>query len=98
MAEDTERRMLTVAQACQYLNLSRTTLYRMIKDKEVSPVPLTPGRTLFDRKDLDELIEKAKKPGQEPVRKKGRKGRAPKDEPSAGQKKSIRSTRSNRQK
>ena len=47
------------------------------------------GRTLFDRKDLDELIEKTKSAGQQPVKQKGRKGRPRKDELSADHKKSA---------
>ena len=97
MTEESAKRLLTVKQACAYLSISHTTLYRMIAGKEIAPV-LIGGRTLFDRKDLDDLIEKAKSPGQQPIREKGRKGRAPKDKRSAGQTKSTRPTRSNRQK
>jgi excisionase family DNA binding protein len=66
MAEEKEQRLLTVTQACHYLNISRTTLYRMMKDKNILPVPLVPGRTLFDKKDLDALIEEAKRKGKGP--------------------------------
>lgn len=44
----------------------------MIARKEITPVNIG-GRTLFDRKDLDDLIERAKTPGVPPVRKRGRK-------------------------
>ena len=91
------RRLLSVKEACYYLHLSRATLYHMIKRKEIAPVSIG-GRTLFDRKDLDEMIEKAKAQGPQPVKERGRKGRAPKDEPLAGQKKSAKSTRSKHQK
>ena len=91
------RRLLSVKEACYYLHLSRATLYHMIQRKEIGPVNIG-GRTLFDRKDLDEMIEKAKIPGERPVKEKGRKGRAPKAESLVGEKNSTRSTRSKRQK
>ena len=61
-----ERRLLSVKEAGHYLHLSRATLYHMIERKEIIPVNIG-GRTLFDRKDLDELIEKAKTPGARPT-------------------------------
>lgn len=67
-----QSRLLTVKQACSYLNISHTTLYRMIERKEITPVSIG-GRTLFDRKDLDELIERAKTGEMSPVTKRGRK-------------------------
>jgi excisionase family DNA binding protein len=39
--------------------LSRNTLYHVIERKETTSVNIG-GRRLFDRKDLDELIERAK--------------------------------------
>jgi hypothetical protein len=39
----------------------------MIERKEIAPV-IIGGRTLFDRKDLDELIEKAKTAGENSVK------------------------------
>mgnify|MGYP000899334590 FL=1 len=59
MAEEVKR-LFTVSQACTYLSISRMSLYRMMERKEIAPVKIG-GRTLFDRKDLDELIERAKK-------------------------------------
>jgi len=72
MAEEISGRLLTVNEACRYLHLSRTTLYNMIERKEISPVSLG-GRTLFDRKDLDDLIEKAKGDRGTAAKKRGRK-------------------------
>jgi excisionase family DNA binding protein len=77
MAEEIGPRLLTVKQACTYLNISHTTLYRMIERREIVPV-IIGGRTLFDRKDLDELIEKAKTPGARPPSKRGRPPKASK--------------------
>jgi len=58
MAE--EKRLFTVHEACTYLSISRMSLYRMMERKEISPVKIG-NRTLFDKRDLDEFIEKAKK-------------------------------------
>jgi hypothetical protein len=44
----------------------------MIERNELVTV-VVGGRTLFDRKDLDELIEEAKTPGARPPSKRGRK-------------------------
>jgi len=49
----------------------------MIERKEIAPV-IIGGRTLFDRKDLDELIEKAKTPAERRQSKRGRKPKASK--------------------
>jgi len=59
MAEEIKR-LFTVNEACTYLSISRMSLYRMMERKEIAPVKIG-NRTLFDRKDLDELIERAKK-------------------------------------
>jgi excisionase family DNA binding protein len=59
MIDDINKRLLTVKAACNYLSISRTTLYRMIEQKEV-PVVNIGGRTLFDKNDLDALIEESK--------------------------------------
>jgi excisionase family DNA binding protein len=72
MVEEISPRLLTVKQACSYLNISHTSLYRMIERKEISPV-IIGGRTLFDIRDLDAMIEKAKTPGERPASKRGRK-------------------------
>lgn len=79
MADETETRLLSVNEACRYLHLSRSTLYHMIERKEVVPV-IIGGRTLFDRKDLDELIENAKTAVEKPAPKRGRKPKRPREE------------------
>jgi excisionase family DNA binding protein len=76
MAEEKERRLLAVNEACYYLHISRSTLYHMIEREELAPV-IIGGRTLFDKHDLDEFIEKAKA-GTRPASKRGRKPKAPK--------------------
>ena len=91
MAEEMERRLLSVKEACFYLHLSRTTLYHMIERKEILPVVIG-GRTLFDKNDLDELIENVKAVGGGLVRKRGRQRSLEKE------KKSFRKPRGNRKK
>jgi excisionase family DNA binding protein len=59
MADDLDKRLLTVKQVCNYLSVSHTTVYRMIERKELSPITIG-GRTLFDKKDIDNLIETAR--------------------------------------
>jgi len=59
MTEETKR-LFTVNEACIYLSISRMSLYRMMERKEITPVKIG-NRTLFDKRDLDEFIEKSKK-------------------------------------
>jgi excisionase family DNA binding protein len=54
-----EKRLFTVNDTCAYLSISRMSLYRLIQQKKLSPLTIS-GRTLFDRKDLDEFIERSK--------------------------------------
>ena len=57
---DEVKRLFTVKDACTYLSISRMSLYRMMERKEIAPIKIG-NRTLFDRKDLDDFIERAKK-------------------------------------
>jgi excisionase family DNA binding protein len=57
-----EKRLFTVNDACAYLSISRMSLYRLIQQKEILPLTIA-GRTLFDRRDLDDLIERSKDEG-----------------------------------
>lgn len=54
-----EKRLFTVNDTCAYLSISRMSLYRLIQQKKLLPLTIA-GRTLFDRKDLDEFIERSK--------------------------------------
>ena len=56
--EETSR-LLTVKETCRYLRISPPTLYRMIERGEMVPVKIG-KRTLFEKKDLDMLIDGAK--------------------------------------
>lgn len=55
-----EKRLFDMKQTCAYLGISRTTVYRLMGDKQLTPVTIY-GKLLFDKKDLDEFIEKAKR-------------------------------------
>ncbi len=54
------QRFLTVDEAAEILRISRQTLYRHLKNKDVRVTKIG-GRTLIDRKDLEDFIEGSKK-------------------------------------
>jgi excisionase family DNA binding protein len=70
-----EKRLLTVPEACAYLSISRMSLYRLFRNKEIIPVTLV-GRTLVDRADLDQLVERAKGQDVGVAKRRGRKPKA----------------------
>lgn len=54
-----KKRLLTVKEACEYLRITRATLYQLIKKGKIQPIKI--GRkTLIDQDDLDRLIEESK--------------------------------------
>jgi len=54
-----EKRLLTVKEACEYLGISKTTLYKLIKEGKLKPVKL--GKiTRFEKEDIDRLIKESK--------------------------------------
>ncbi len=54
-----EKMLLTTKEACEYLNISRATLYKLIREGKLKPLKI--GRsTRFDRRDLDRFIESLK--------------------------------------
>ena len=63
-----DRRLLTVEAAAEYLSYSSRTLYNRIGPKSKSPFPVKPIRSgksvRFDLKDLDAYIEGLKKDDQ----------------------------------
>ncbi len=67
-----EQRLLTIEETAQFLRISKATLHRLLADNALTPVRIG-GRTLFDRKDLDAFIEKAKEPKEKAGKKRGRK-------------------------
>jgi excisionase family DNA binding protein len=58
-AETPERRLMSLQEARDLLGLSRTTVYRLVRDGEL-PVVEFPGRTLVQASDLDAFIESRK--------------------------------------
>ena len=58
--EKLDRVLLTVPEACDYLRISRATLYRHIKQGKITPIKIG-RRTLIDKSDLDRLIEEGRK-------------------------------------
>ena len=55
-----ERRLLTVKEACDYLRISKVSLYKLINQGKLKPVKIG-KRTLIDKADLDRLIEESKR-------------------------------------
>ena len=54
-----EKVLLTIKEACEYLNISRATLYKLIKEGKLKPVKI--GRsTRLDKRDLDKFIQQLK--------------------------------------
>ena len=51
-----ESPLLTLNEACGYLRVSRSSLYRMIDDGLVTPIRLVDRKPLFPRMSLDALI------------------------------------------
>lgn len=60
----TESRLLTVEEAARYLSFSPRTIYNRIAKGSKDPFPVKPirmGKSVrFDRKDLDDYVDKAK--------------------------------------
>jgi excisionase family DNA binding protein len=52
-------RLLTVDEAAKMLRISRGSLYTLMKNKKIRVTKIG-GRTLIDRKDIDDFIEKSK--------------------------------------
>ncbi|SMO61070.1 transcriptional regulator, AlpA family [Balnearium lithotrophicum] len=55
-----EKKLLTVKEACEYLSISKATLYKLIKEGKIKPVKIGKS-TRFDRQDLDRLVEELKR-------------------------------------
>ena len=53
----TTRRLLTTKQACEYLQVSTTTLWRLTKRRALTAVRVG-GRTQYDVKELDRFIRR----------------------------------------
>ncbi len=58
--QETRRRLLSVEQAAEYINRSESAIYNLVSDGKLRPVRLD-RRISFDIRDLDNLIDQAKK-------------------------------------
>lgn len=55
---------MKIKEVCDYLGISRATLYRRIKQGRIIPLPPNPAKDrrdvlLFNRKDIEALLERA---------------------------------------
>jgi excisionase family DNA binding protein len=58
--QQARRRLLDMEQTCEYLGVSEDGVYRLVSDRKLTPVNVD-RRRRFDIRDLDKLIEAAKK-------------------------------------
>ena len=56
-----EKPLLTIGDACQFLGLSRSTVYRLITDGELRLIKVY-NRSLIARRDLDSYVERLVRP------------------------------------
>ena len=56
-----EKPLLTIGDACQFLGLSRSTVYRLIADGELRLIKVY-NRSLIARRDLDGYVERLVRP------------------------------------
>ena len=56
-----EKPLLTIGDACQFLGLSRSTVYRLIADGELRLIKVY-NRSLIARRDLDSYVERLVRP------------------------------------
>ena len=56
-----EKPLLTIGEACQFLGLSRSTVYRLITDGELRLIKVY-NRSLIARRDLDGYVERLVRP------------------------------------
>ena len=56
-----EKPLLTIGEACQFLGLSRSTVYRLITDGELRLIKVY-NRSLIARRDLDSYVERLVRP------------------------------------
>ena len=59
--QDARRRLLDMEQTCEYLGVSEDGVYRLVQDRRLTPVRFD-RRMRFDVRELDQLIEEAKRP------------------------------------
>ena len=57
----TERRLLTIPEAARMLHVSRTTMYRLIHERDILTVKVEGHHRRIDSKDLWDYIERNKR-------------------------------------
>ncbi len=55
-----EKRLLTVKEVCEYLNVSKPTVYRLIKEGKLKPIKIGKA-TRFEKEDIDKFINEQKR-------------------------------------
>ena len=56
-----EKKLLTPKKVCEILSISKTTLYKLIKEGKLTPIKLTPKATRFSMEDIEALIRESRK-------------------------------------
>ena len=59
--QEARRRLLDMEHTCEYLAVSEDGVYRLVQEKRLTPVRFD-RRMRFDIRELDQLIDAAKKP------------------------------------
>ena len=55
-----EKKLLTVKEVCELLSVSKTTVYKLIKEGKLHPIKLTPKATRFSMEDIEALIQESR--------------------------------------
>ncbi len=56
-----DKELLTLKEAMDYLKIrSKTTFYKLVKEGKIKQVRISPRKILYDKADLDRLIEESK--------------------------------------
>ena len=60
-----EKKLLTPKKVCEILSISKTTLYKLVKQGKLTPIKLTPKATRSSMEDIEALIRESKRPTSE---------------------------------
>ena len=56
-----DKELLTLKEAMDYLKIkSKTTFYKLVKEGKIKQIRISPRKILYDKNDLDRLIEESK--------------------------------------
>jgi len=56
-----EKKLLTPKEVCEILSISKTTLYKLVKEGKLTPIKLTKKATRFSMEDIEALIRESRK-------------------------------------